>query len=170
MDFDRQYLIRTLRRELRKDAFWERKLAPQEAFSFTLHLAVLREPYLKFILEGKKTIETRFAKRPCAPFEKVGKGDVIMLKRTPGDVMGVCVVEEAWFYRVNARSLKLIKSEFGEAICAAPSFWEERQTASVATLLLIGNVTRVKPLKVQKRDRRGWVVFKQPGHPALFST
>jgi hypothetical protein len=120
----------------------------------------LREPYLRFILEGKKTIETRFAKRPCPPFERVRKHDVIMLKRTPGDVVGIYVVEAVWFYRLDPKSLAFIKAKFGPAICPAdPSFWKERKDASVATLILIDKVTPVEPFKIEKRDRRGWVVF-----------
>ena len=160
MDCKRQHLIGNLRQRLKRDPFWAEKLAANRTESFSLHLAVLREPYLQFILEGKKTIETRFAKRQCPPFECVSKGDVIMLKRTPGDVVGVCIVEAAWFYRLDPKTLAFIKSKFGKAICSAdPSFWEERKKASVATLMLIDQITPVEPFKVEKRDRRGWVVF-----------
>jgi len=160
MNFERQHLLATLRASLSGNDFWAAKLAPDKVAAFTLHLAIFREPYLKFIIEGKKTIETRFAKRPCAPFEKVNDGDVIMLKRSPGDVIAVCVVETAWFYHLDSDSLQFIKAKFGRAICPAdPSFWEDRKNASVATLILIDKVAEIKAFKVEKRDRRGWVVF-----------
>lgn len=168
MDFKREHLIGNLRHELSRNRFWAEKLAPGSTSAFTLHLAVLREPYLRFILEGKKTIETRFAKRPCPPFERVSKGDVVMLKRSPGPVVGVCVVETVSFYRLDPASLALIKSKFGPAICPADaSFWEERKEASIATLMLINQVARVPPFKVEKRDRRGWVVIKGTEQPSL---
>jgi hypothetical protein len=160
MDSKRESLLSSLRQALKNNPFWAGKLARGCTADFTLHLAVLREPYLGFILEGKKTVETRFAKRPCPPFNRVSKGDVILLKRTPGDVLGVCIVEEAWFYRLDPKSLAFIKSKFGKAICPADSsFWEERKEASVATLILIGKITAIEPMKIEKRDRRGWVVF-----------
>ena len=168
MDCKRGQLIGHLRRELDQNPFWAGKLSPATESAFTLHLAVLREPYLRFILEGKKTIETRFAKRRCAPFEQVEKGDVIILKRSPGPLVGVCVVEAAWFYRLDAKSLALIKSKFGPAICPADSsFWEERKEASVATLMLIGQVARISPIETGKKDRRGWVVISEPEQPSL---
>ncbi len=168
MDCKRDDLLGTLRQALKSNPFWAEKLMNENAKNFTLHLAVLREPYLRFILDGKKTIETRFAKRPCAPFERVEKGDVVMLKRTPGDVVGVCVVDNAWFYRLDAKSLGFIKSKFGPAICPADSsFWEERKEASVATLIFIDKVTPIKPFKIKKRDRRGWVVFHKAEEPTL---
>lgn len=160
MNCKREHLLGNLRQELKQNPFWAEKLRRGSTGDFTLHLAILREPYLRFILEGKKTIETRFAKRPCPPFERVSKGDVIMLKRTPGEVVGICVVETVWFYRLDPKSVALIKSKFGRAICPAdPSFWEERKEASVATLILIDKITPVEPFKIEKRDRRGWVVF-----------
>lgn len=162
MDCKRDHLVGKLRAALGHSPFWAKKLAPIAASEFTLHLAVLREPYLRFILEGRKTIETRFAKRPCPPFERVGKGDVILLKRSPGSVVGVCVVEAVWFYRLTSASLALIKSKFGPAICAASSdFWVEREESTVATLMLIGHVAQVAPFRVKKRDRRGWVVINR---------
>jgi len=160
MDCNREHLLGNLRQGLSQNPFWAEKLRLGRTTDFTLHLAVLREPYLRFILEGRKTIETRFAKRPCPPFERVRKDDVIMLKRTPGDVIGICVVEAVWFYRLDPKSLAFIKAKFGPAICPADSsFWQERKEASVATLILIDKVTPIEPFKIEKRDRRGWVVF-----------
>jgi ASC-1-like (ASCH) protein len=163
MDCKREHLIANLRQTLSGNVFWRKKLAPALKSTFVLHLAVFREPYLQFILDGKKTVETRFAKRPCPPFQRVKEGDVIMLKRSPGAIVGVCVVEAVTFYYLDSASLALIKSKFGQAICPADSsFWEDRKEASVATLMLIDKVTQVPPFKVEKRDRRGWVVIGGP--------
>jgi hypothetical protein len=127
-----------------------------------LHLAILREPYLQFVLEGKKTVETRFAKRACPPYQRVAEGDVVLLKRAGGEIVGICTVSKVWFYKLDPKSLALIKGKFGAAICPADdSFWEDRKDASVATLMLIENVARVEGVAIPKRDRRGWVVFKE---------
>jgi hypothetical protein len=99
----------------------------------------------------------------------VSKGDVLMLKRTPGEVVGICVVETVWFYRLDPKSLAFIKSKFGPAICPADrSFWEERREASVATLILMDKITPIEPFKIAKRDRRGWVVFSGAEQQSLF--
>jgi hypothetical protein len=57
-----------------------------------LHLAVFIEPYLSFIFEGTKTIESRFNMRKQAPFGQVSAGDVLLLKRSGGPVCGVCLI------------------------------------------------------------------------------
>lgn len=171
MDCKKGDLIAKLRRALGKYPFWNRLLSPKNAKTFTLHLAILREPYLSFIMEGKKTIETRFAKRACPPYQSVSNGDVVVLKRAAGEIVGVCTVEQVWYYRLNPGSLDSIRERFGTAICPANgTFWEERKQASVATLMMVGNVAEVEEVEVKKRDRRGWVVFKNSGQIGLFNS
>jgi hypothetical protein len=154
-------LVARLRELLAQNPFWAGVFGPQNQGSFNLHLAIFREPYLRFILEGRKTVETRFAKCACSPYGKVADGDILVLKRSGGAVMALCIVQKVWFYRLKPGSLSQIKQQFGEAICpAADSFWKERKDAAYATLMLIGHVTPVKNIEIKKRDRRGWVTFE----------
>ena len=125
-----------------------------------LHLAVCIEPYLSFMLDGKKTVESRFSSVRCSPFHKVSKGDVILLKKAGGPVVGLCRVEAAWFYELDPDTFNDIRRDFSQAICpAGPDFWRSRERASFATLLSISDVERIVPFSVEKRDRRGWVTF-----------
>src|SRR5882757_5711201 len=57
-----------------------------------IHLAVFVEPYLSFVLEGKKTVESRFSVNRHAPYEQVRSGDLIVLKKSSGPICGVCRV------------------------------------------------------------------------------
>src|SRR5438105_96656 len=85
---------------VRENKFWKNYLdcLNQENTSFAIHLAVFIEPFLQYILDGKKTIETRFSSVRCAPYERVRSGDIILLKRTGGPVVGICQIRNAWFY------------------------------------------------------------------------
>jgi hypothetical protein len=115
------------------------------------------------MLDGKKTVESRFSSVRCSPFRKVSKGDVILLKKAAGPVVGVCRVNAAWFYELDPDSFNAIKRDFSHAICPeGPDFWRHRENASFATLLSISDVARVTPFTVGKRDRRGWVTFPEP--------
>ncbi len=166
--FKHPVLVEKLRDILSRDRYWSRALTPESCFDFTFHLAIFREPYLRFILEGQKTVETRFARRACPPFGKVAKGDVLLLKRAAGPIVAICLVDQVWFYRLEAGSLDTIRERFGAAICpAADSFWKERENAAFATLMLISHVTPVNDLELKKRDRRGWVTFENPRRDLL---
>jgi hypothetical protein len=147
------------------DLFWEsylQQLRTPSSTTFTLHLAILVEPYLQFILEGKKTVESRFSTRRFAPYNRVEKGDVVLLKQSSGPIVGVCQVSYAWFYELDPESWRTIKKDFAVAICAQdPNFWEQRESASFATLMRIENVKSISPIKFIKRDRRGWVILHE---------
>lgn len=130
----------------------------------TLHLAVCIEPYLSYILDGKKTVESRFSSVKCSPFQKVHEGDVILLKKAGGPVIGLCRVQAVSFYELDPDTFDTIRRKFSKAICADDmNFWEHRQRAAFATLISISNVQRLPPFSVGKRDRRGWVTFRVSG-------
>jgi hypothetical protein len=143
--------------------FWKnylQGLRDQETTPFAIHLAIFVEPFLQYVLDGKKTIESRFSSVRCAPFERVGRGDVVLLKKAGGPVVGLCQIRNAWFYRLERDSWDEIKV-FAREICAEdPSFWQAREGASFASLMRIQHVHKIDPIKLRKRDRRGWVVLR----------
>jgi len=153
--------------------FWDRQLAPIRTLGelpFRLHLAIFVEPFLTFILEGRKTIESRFSVVKCAPYDQVSSGDVILLKRAAGPVVGLCRVTSAWFYELDASSLREIRDRFAGAICADDNFWKARRACSYATLMTVSNPIEIPHFSVAKRDRRGWaIVGNNPSTPELFA-
>lgn len=146
-----------------KDKFWQERLNTfllNEHNPNSIHLAVFVEPYLQFVLDGRKTIESRFSSHRCAPYQKVQDGDILLLKRSSGPVVGLCEVTSVWFYHLDPESWKTIKREFAEALCAQdPTFWESRRHASYATLMRIQHVYPITPVNFVKSDRRGWVLL-----------
>jgi cytidylate kinase len=140
--------------------YWESSI--QNAFfDPAVHLAILVEPYLSFILNGRKTIESRFSINRIAPFDRIQPGDIVLLKRAGGPLVGISQAINAWFYQVDHKSLVEIRQRFGPAICAQDEdFWNDRSSTSFATLIQLGNVSPVKPTPFEKKDRRGWVVLK----------
>jgi hypothetical protein len=124
-----------------------------------IHLAVFVEPFLSYVLDGSKTIESRFGITRQAPYRRVRTGDVILLKRVGGPVVGLCRVGQAWFYQLDPASWKFIRERFAIAMCAQdPGFWKSRESASYATLLQVRDVLPIDALSWPKRSRQGWVV------------
>lgn len=156
-------LIQQVRKVLKNDNYWEHRLCKvknSHSSPFGIHLAIFIEPYLKFILDGKKTVESRFSLNRIAPYEKAHKGDIILLKRSGGPIIGLCEISNVWFYRLDTKSWKSIKKEFAIALCAQdPEFWAQRQHASYATLMKVKHATTISPIHWTKRDRRGWVIL-----------
>ncbi len=126
------------------------------------HLGVFVEPYLSYVLDGSKTIESRFSLNQCDPFGSVTKGDIVLVKEAAGPVVGLCRVSMVWSYVLDPESLTEIRSIFEPAMrVESESFWAERTDAAFATLMQIDHVTRIQPFTIEKKDRRGWVVLKR---------
>jgi hypothetical protein len=148
--------------------FWLRRVegALTSGTGARMHLAVCHEPFLTLLLEGTKTVESRFSVNRVAPFGAVARDDLIMLKRNAGPVVGIALAGDPGFYELDAVAWRTIRSRFAAAICAPDGrFWEQRARARYGTLIPVVAIAAVTPFTVAKRDRRGWVVIA-PAWPA----
>lgn len=130
--------------------------------SNTFHLAILVEPYLEWILRRLKTIESRFSMRRIAPYRVVSPGDILALKRSSGDITGVCRVAQVEHFELNPSVQKQIRTRYSVPLCAEnAAFWEDRSRFRYATLIHLIDVRRLTPFACRKQDRRGWVVLSK---------
>lgn len=160
-------LIAEVASAVQGNPFWEQQIVRLTEQATALHLAIFVEPYLHYILEGKKTVESRFASRRFAPYGQVERGDVMLLKASGGPIVGLCCIAQVWCYTLDPASWQFIREHFTEALCAQdPTFWTNRAHASFATLMRVQHVYRLPPIEYPKRDRRGWVVLT-PGASQL---
>ena len=160
MDDWKKFLNKKLLPELENDSYWIDQIS-HSTFSTGLHLAIFNEPYLSYIMEGEKTIESRFSKNKIAPYKNAYVNDIILLKLSGGPIIGLCQISDIWHYILDPKSWERMRKEYTISLCAQdPSFWRQREGASYATLMRLKNIKRIKPLPFIKKDRRGWVVLK----------
>ncbi len=130
------------------------------------HLAIFTGPFLDLVLEGKKTIESRFSKVRCAPYGVVKEGDIVLMKKPGGLVIGEFTVSRVeTFNNLNETSLREMAEKYGKDLCADADkdFWERRRDSRYATFLYVSKPIKYdKPFPFPKRDKRGWVVIEQP--------
>jgi len=141
----------------------------RERAPVAVHLAVFNQPYLDFVLEGRKTVESRFSAIRCAPYQRVRTGDVLLLKPAGGPIVGLCLVQHVWFYALDRSSWQDVRRTFAKELCAQdPDFWQAREHAQFATLMRVSKPTTIQAVECEKRDRRGWVVLREaPPQAAL---
>lgn len=120
-----------------------------------IHLAVMNEPFLTYVFEGKKTVESRFSLRRIAPYQKVQPGDVVFMKA--GVIVGCFTVAWVKYFDLNEYSVEQIKQEYDDVIYGDASFWKAKNDKRYTTLIGISDVKRLTPHKIEKRDRRAWV-------------
>ena len=126
----------------------------------TLHLAIFSAPYLDLLLEGRKTLESRFSKIRNAPYGQISPGDVVLLKHSGGSIVAVGRVQSAECITLDPEKIQDIRRRYAAPLCAESSvFWKQRSTSRFLTLLRFNDITRLPPLKCSKTDRMGWVVL-----------
>ena len=147
-----------------KVPYWGEKLAPWRegrAVPFAWHLAVFVEPFLTYVLDGTKTVESRFSVNDAAPYRKVERGDVILIKSSGGPVVGIAEAAQATSYQIDAAGLDGIRARFGAALCIdGQGFWDAKRAACYATLVQLSRVSSTENIECEKRDKRGWVTLR----------
>lgn len=130
---------------------------------FGVHVGIFAEPYLTLIIQGKKTIESRFSVNRISPYGRIFTGDIVLVKKAGGPIVGMFVAGEVEFYsRLNANKLKEIDKNFAEQICSTvnPNFWINRSTSKFATLINIDRFIKVEPFTINKSDRMAWSIVQ----------
>jgi hypothetical protein len=158
---DRAGLLTDVLEQVRGCAQWRATIdraldrtQPQQA-----HVAVMHEPFLSYVLDGRKRVESRFSRTRVAPYGQVRAGDLLLLKELGGPISGLAEVTHADSYVLDPTVWTMLHDRFASALCADEAFWEQRRDARFATLMSLGAVTPMEPVPVDKHDRRGWVVL-----------
>lgn len=136
-----------------------------------VHLAIFSEPFLTFLLSGKKTIESRFSINRNGPYKKVFKDDLVFIKKSGGPVFGYFIVGKTSFYNSpSSTQIKTIKKKYEKEICSmeVKDFWKERSKAKFITLMEVAEIKDIAPINIEKKDRTAWVIIK-PSHKLQFS-
>ena len=145
------------------DPHWALALGRVNGGEVSLHLAVLVEPFLGWLLDGSKTIESRFSRVRCAPYGALAEGDVVAVKKTGGAVVGAFQAGQVSSWRLTPGSVTDLRERFAAQIRALDDdFWDQRADCSYATLVRVSGVRTVPRLPFPKKDRRGWVRLTQP--------
>lgn len=151
--------------EIRKDPEWEKtaeRILVDPAIG--VHLAIFNEPFLALIYKGEKKIESRFSINQVAPFMRINKGDIVILKSSGGPVTGLFLVGEVNFFtNLTATKFKMIEKDYGKKICSHydPNFWINRAGTKYVTLIEVGKIKALSPFKIEKKDRTAWVILRQ---------
>ena len=147
------------------DPAWDLALSRLARGETSLHLAVLTEPFCSLLLDGAKTIESRFSRVRCAPYGTLAEGDIVVVKKTGGPVTGAFQAGTVRSYHLTPVCVAQLRDQYAAQICAGDNqFWADRADCAYATLV---DVTHVRLLPVQafpKKDRRGWVQLTRPSH------
>ncbi|MEI6144486.1 MAG: ASCH domain-containing protein [Candidatus Berkelbacteria bacterium] len=124
------------------------------------HIAIFVGSAIEDIFVGKKTIESRFSQNRVLPYGEVAKDDIILLKKSGGDILGQVTVDNVLYYdKLNQKSIEVLKKEYFNQIAVRENFWQSKKNSKYGTLIFLKNPKRfVFPLQFKKKDRRPWLI------------
>jgi hypothetical protein len=132
----------------------------QAEINVGVHLAIFVEPFLTAVLDGRKTVESRFGVHRRPPYRCVDAKDIILIKRSGGPIVGVAQAGAATFHELSPAVLSDIRERFAFQLFALDEdFWESRADKQYATLIELNDPAEVTPFPFPKRDRQGWVII-----------
>ena len=122
------------------------------------HIAICQQPFFDMILCGKKTIESRWSTRKIPPYNRVQKGDMILLKETGKDVTAQATAREVMYYDLTPEIADEIRLKYGKEIgIDFFSDWQEKRQKRYCTLIWLENIKKINPIKVRRGNRSGWI-------------
>ena len=109
-----------------------------------VHVAILLEPYIRLILSGRKTIESRLTLTNRAPFRRVKPGDVIYFKASSGPYRARAIAgETVYFDHLTPRRIAELKREYNDRVCGEDRYWDWKKGSRYATFITLHDVRAV---------------------------
>lgn len=134
------------------------------------HLVVLKRPYLEAILAGRKRIESRFTNMRRFFWGRVQPGDKLFLKESSGPVCAVAIVSAVKkFERLTPSKIAEIREQYDSYIGGGDEYWRSKMNCRFCLLVWLKDVRAIGPVKINKRDWRGWVVLTEKENFGLLS-
>jgi len=152
-DILRDVMLQVVNKE---NTYWTEKFL--NADFNKVHIAIMVEPYLSYILNGKKTIESRFSKKRILPFKKIESKDIVILKKSGGCVEGIFEAGKVCFFeQLETKSISELKESYNSQICGDDKFWKEKQSSKYASLIEIKALFPCDRIKVTAKNRKSWL-------------
>jgi ASC-1-like (ASCH) protein len=126
------------------------------------HLVILKKPYLDAILAGQKHIESRFTKTKPYAFGRVLVGDKLFLKVSSGPVCAIAMVKAVKnFENLTPKQIIEIKEQYNHYILGSDEYWRSKSDCRFGFLVWLEDVKSIEPVRINKKDWRGWVVLTE---------
>ncbi|MBB6431735.1 ASCH domain-containing protein [Algisphaera agarilytica] len=135
----------------------------------SIHVAILKREYLRMILSGQKTVESRLSKLRCAPFKSVSTGERLFLKASGGPFMATAIAGAVHDYADQTpEQIDALCDQWNPAVCGPLAYWRDRRDRPFATMIRLRNVEPmdVGP-KLAVQNMRAWYVLPDEASPLM---
>lgn len=128
------------------------------------HIAIMSgKELLNAVLNGDKTVEARLTQNKVVPFAAIAHNDEILFKLGGGLVYGQARVDNVLFYEgLTGEIIGKLRKQYGKEMMVGDDFWRSHSNARYASVIFLKQPRRfLTPVKIEKHDRRPWVVLER---------
>ncbi len=133
-----------------------------------IHVAILKRPYIRLILEGKKTVESRLTRTAQPPYRALESGERIFIKASSGPFMATAIAGKIELHEgLEPCDILRLRLRHNLAVCGDDSYWELKQNSRFAVFV---NLTQIEPLEVgpvYPKSMRAWHVVDESLSPLM---
>ena len=134
----------------------------KEACTVTAHLVILKKRPIDNILNGRKTIESRFWKTRRPAFGRVSRADTLFLKLSSGPVCAKAKVSDVRCYEnLTPGQIRRIRQQYDSGILGSDEYWLSKQNSRFAMLVWLTDVRPIDHIRIDKKDWRAWVMLTE---------
>lgn len=138
-------------------------MTPASAAPPREHVAIVHAWVAQAILDGTKTIESRFSRDKRPPFGRIAKGDTIYFRVAGGGYAVRCTVQKVECREAATPGLiEDIESKHRDRIGGDDAYWLAARRARCVTLVHLHRCAAIEDgptLDRQRGDRRAWFVI-----------
>lgn len=135
----------------------------------SVHVAILRRPYDRLILDGRKRIECRLTKTALPPFGCITPGERIYFKISSGPFVATAVASRVLMADALApEDIHALRKRYDKWVRGDPAYWKIKRDCRFATLIWLRDVEPSTQRPCYKpQNMRAWYTLDDGADPSL---
>src|SRR5262249_22120256 len=109
--------------------------------AMSIHVAILLRPYIKMILSGRKTVESRLTTSLRTPYDHVKPGERIYFKASSGPYMATAIADGVKFYNgLTPEKVAALHKQWNGEVCGEAEYWRQKRNSRYGTFVRLRDV------------------------------
>jgi hypothetical protein len=133
-----------------------------------IHVAILKRPYIRMILDGRKTVESRLTRTAQPPYRAIESGERVFIKASGGPFMATAIAGRIEQHDgLEPYDILRLRLRHDKAVCGDDGYWQLKQNSRFAVFV---QLTRVEPIDAgpaYPRSMRAWHVVDDSLSPLM---
>ena len=134
----------------------------------SIHVAILLPPYIRLILAGRKTVESRLTQRPLPPYRTIQPGERIYFKASSGTFQATARAADVTCYdNLTPTQILVLQKRHNAAVCGEARYWQGKRHSRYATFITLREVapTAIGPA-IAPSSGLAWFTLPDSADPA----